>query len=53
MLLEEAAEDLVKPESLRKLIQSLREVRMQKIISGIKELDGRPMNVIALLKIAQ
>ena len=40
MLLEAAADDLVEPDSIRRLIQDLREVRMAKMRKGIEVLTG-------------
>jgi GINS complex subunit 2 len=40
MLLEGAADDLVEPDSIRRLIRDLREVRMAKMRKGVEVLTG-------------
>ena len=40
MLLEAAADDLVEPDSIRRLMRDLREVRMAKMRKGIEVLTG-------------
>jgi GINS complex subunit 2 len=40
MLLEFAAEDLIKPDAIRRLLRDLREVRMAKLRKGVEVLSG-------------
>ena len=40
MLLEAAADDLVEPDNIRRLLRDLREVRMAKMRKGIEVLSG-------------
>ena len=45
MLLEAAADDLVEPDNIRRLLRDLREVRMAKMRKGVEVLSGEGDNV--------
>lgn len=45
ILLDAASDDLVEPDTIRRLMRDLREVRMAKIRAGVTELDAGVMSV--------
>lgn len=47
LLLESAAADIADSEQVRLKIQCLREIRHQKTMAGLKEIDGDPIKVIS------